>query len=130
MSEDQQKEEISEILEAYAKAVNNADVGLLESLFWTNDPRFSEVENDQPMPFGKERFLEIADWIRAHGKPGDNRQRFHHTEVHLLAPDVAYAVSLRDELNVGKTSRVTLVLLRKAGEWRILHGHFSYVPED
>ena len=81
MSPDMERKQILEVLDNYVKAVNDADADLLESLFWTEDPRFCEAENDQPLPFGKERFLEIADWIREHGKPGDNRQRFRETVV-------------------------------------------------
>lgn len=102
--------------------MNDADVDLLATLFWADDPRFCEVENDQPMPFGKERFLEIADRVREHGRPGDNQQRFHDTGVCVLAPDVAHTVCSRDELNTNKTSRVTLILLRKGHEWRIIQG--------
>jgi hypothetical protein len=56
--------------------------------------------------------------------------RFYDTQVHLLSPEVAYSVSLRDQEEDGeiKTSRVTLVFLKKGNEWRIIHGHFSYVP--
>ena len=28
-----------------------------------------------------------------------------------------------------RTSRVTLVFLKKGNEWKIIHGHFSYVPK-
>jgi len=117
------------VIDRYVDAVNQADAEKLAALFWVDDPAFSEVENDRPMPLGRREFLAICDSIRQHGKPGQ-WQRFHKTEVHLLSPDVAYTVSLREELNDHKTSRVTLVLTKRAGEWRIIHGHFSYVPGE
>ena len=123
---DEQK--IQSIVDAYVRAVNGADADVLESLFWTADPRFSEVENDRAEPLGAKEFHAVADWIRQHAKPGD-KQRFYDTTVYVLAPDVAYSVSMRDELDVGKTSRVTLIYLKRGDEWRIIHGHFSYVPD-
>lgn len=123
-----QQHKIQTIIDAYVRAVNGADADRLESLFWTADPRFSEVENDQPGPLDAKEFHAIADWIGQHGKPG-KKQRFYDTKVHILTPNVAYSVSMRDELNTGKTSRVTLIYLKKGDEWRIIHGHFSYVPD-
>ena len=122
------EQRIRSIIDAYARAVNGADADLLESLFWTDDPRFLEVENDRDEPFGAEEFHEVADWIRQHAKPGE-KQRFYDTKVHILSPDVAYSGSMRDELEDGKTSRVTLVYLKKGDQWRVIHGHFSYVPD-
>lgn len=37
------EQKISSIIDAYVRAVNGADADLLESLFWTDDLRFSEV---------------------------------------------------------------------------------------
>jgi len=56
--------------------------------------------------------------------------RFHDTQVHLLSPEVAYTVSLREEEIGGERSesRVTLIFLKKEGEWKIIHGHFSRLP--
>lgn len=123
---DEQK--IQGIIDAYVRAVNGADADLLESLFWTADHRFSEIENDRAEPFGAEEFHAVADWIRQHAKLGE-KQRFYDTKVYVLSPEVAYSVSMRDELEDGRTSRVTLVYLRRGDEWRIIHGHFSYVPD-
>ena len=118
---------IRDVIDRYVEAVNKADADELAALFWVDDPAFSEVENDRPMPMGKKEFLATCESIRQHGKPGD-WQRFYETQVYLLSPEFAYTVSLRDELKDDKTSRVTLVFAKKAGEWRIIHGHFSYVP--
>ncbi len=57
--------------------------------------------------------------------------RFYDTKIHILSPEVAYSVSLRDQDEDGevKTSRVTLIFLKKENEWKIIHGHFSYTPK-
>jgi uncharacterized protein (TIGR02246 family) len=118
------------LIDSYEEAVNAADATKLESLFWLDDSRFSEVENDRPMPFGSAEFLAIAEWIREHGEPG-LKQKFHESDVHLLSPSTAYSVSMRDEYVSADTlrSRVTFVYLKDEGEWRIIHAHFSYVPQ-
>jgi len=56
--------------------------------------------------------------------------KFYNTKVNMLTSEVAYSVSLRDQKENGKikTSRVTLIFLKKGNEWRIIHGHFSYLP--
>ena len=116
------------LIGTYAQAVNSADADLFENLFWHDDPRFCEVEVGRPWMSSRADLAELSEWIRQHGRPG-NHQRFHDTAVHLLTPDVAYSVSLCDEFNPRKTSRVTLIYLRRGDEWRIIHGHFSPMPE-
>ena len=70
------------------------------------------------------------DWMTKYQRPGW-KMRFYDTKVHMLSPEVAYSVSLRDQDEDGevKASRVTLILLKKGNKWKIIHGHFSYVPE-
>ncbi len=53
------KHKIFEILDTYVQAFESADADLMESLFWTDDPRFIEVENHISEPFGRERFLAL-----------------------------------------------------------------------
>jgi len=117
------------LIDRYAKSVNEANADSLESLFWSDDPNFTEVENDRALPFGKSEFLAIADWIRKNAKPG-LYQVFDKTDVYLLSPDVAYSVSLRKDVSEGTTTRVTFIFLKKKDEWRIIHGHFSYSPKQ
>ncbi len=126
----EEKRKILEIIDTYVRAFERADADLMGSLFWVDDPRFIEVENHIAEPFDRERFLAIMDWIRKHQKPGW-KMRFYDTKVHILSPEVAYSVSMRDQSEDGevKTSRVTLVFLKKENEWKIIHGHFSYVPK-
>ena len=120
--------QIADLIEQYVSAVNSADADLLESLFWHDDPRFSEVENFVAAPFGQTDFLDIGNWIRKNAEPG-HKQRFHNTQIHVLSDGVAYSVSLRDELETNGVSRVTLIYLKKEGVWKIIHGHFSDAPD-
>ena len=57
--------------------------------------------------------------------------RFYDIKVYMLSPEIAYSVLLRDqdENGVTKTSRVTLIFLKKDNKWKIIHGHFSYMPK-
>ncbi len=121
--------DLGEVIRAYERAFEAADADSLASLFWVDDPRFVEVENHVLEPFGRERFLWIIDWIRENQPPGW-KMKFYDTQVHLLSPEVAYSVSLREEEIEGErtVSRVTLIFLKKGEEWRIIHGHFSRVP--
>jgi len=130
MDDKAEKPRILEIIDTYARAFETADADLMESLFWIDDPRFIEVENHIPEPFCRDRFLWIMDWMRKHQEPGW-KMRFYDTEVNILSPAVAYTVSLRDQDEDGevKVSRVTLVFVKKEKEWKIIHGHFSWVPQ-
>jgi len=70
------------------------------------------------------------DWMRKNQKPGW-KMKFYDTKVNFLSLEVAYSVSLRDQRENGdaKTSRVSLVFLKKGNEWKIIHGHFSFSPK-
>jgi len=127
---EEDKQKILEIIDIYVRAFEMADADLMESLFWIDDPRFIEVENHIPEPFGRERFLWIMDWMRKNQKPGW-KMKFYDTKVNFLSPEVAYTVSLRDQKEDGeaKTSRVSLVFLKKENNWKIIHGHFSFLPK-
>lgn len=123
-----EKNEILAVIGAYVNAVNAADADRLEALFWYNDARFSEVENHIALPFSKEVFLDIGNWIRQNAEPGV-KQRFFDTSIYLLSDDIAYSVSLREQFETGKISRITLIYLKKDNEWKIIHGHFSLAPD-
>ena len=117
-----EEQNILKLIDLYVQAVNTADADLLESLFWKDDPRFTEVENHIPTPFGAKTFSDMSDWIRKNGKPGNNQQ-FYETAVHILSPRVAYSVSMRNEYQNSTTSssRVTLLYLKKGDQWKIIH---------
>jgi ketosteroid isomerase-like protein len=122
-------EAINQILETYVEAFEAADADQMAALFWLEDPRFKEVENHIAEPFGSRTYMGILDWIRKHQEPGW-RMLFYDTCIYPLGDDVAYSISMRDTDENGhkETSRVSLLYLRKGGEWRIIHGHFSHVP--
>ncbi len=126
----EEKRKILAIIDTYVRAFETADADLMQSLFWIDDQSFIEVENHIPEPLGRARFLAIMDWMRKYQKPGW-KMRFYDTKVNILSPEVAYSVSLRDQKENGepRTSRVTLIFLRKGNEWKIIHGHFSYLPK-
>ncbi len=119
---------ILDAIKSYEDAVNRADPDALNDLFWLDDPNFSEVENNRPYPFGKEHFLEISEWIRNNAQPG-RHQRFYRTDVYFLSREIAYTVSLREEIQENTHSRITLIFQKKGDAWKIVHGHFSRVPE-
>lgn len=119
---------ISRIVADYSSALENGDPDLWERLFWSDDPHFSIVENDRPQMMGRAYIEFVSSLIRERGKQPPS-QRWYETRVHVLGEQTAYSVSLRDEVNSGKTSRVTLIYMKRDGEWRIIHGHFSFVPE-
>jgi len=130
MGEKREEKQILGIIDKYVQAFEMADADLMQSLFWVDDPRFIEVENHIPEPFGRDRFLWIMDWMRKNQKPGW-KMKFYETKVNILSPELAYTVSLRDQEEDGETStsRVTLILLKKNNKWKIIHGHFSFQPK-
>jgi uncharacterized protein (TIGR02246 family) len=130
MGEEIERRAILRLIGEYEQAFRDADADRMQSLFWFDDARFLEIENHIPAPFGRERFLGITDWVREN-QPSGQTMEFRETMVHLLSRESAYSVSLRDEHEGGQTvtSRVTLVYLKRAGIWKILHGHFSCLPD-
>jgi len=120
---------VQKVLDSYAVALERGDAELWESLFWLDDPNFTAIENDRPHVLDRKYIEWIAALLRQRG-PRPGNQRWYDTRVFLLTPEVACTVSLREELDVKKTSRVTLVFQKKGDQWRIVHGHFSCVPEQ
>ncbi len=122
--------QILQVISDYAAALERGDAELWESLFRLNDPAFSMIENDRPHLMGREYIETIAEAIRQRG-PQPDGQKWYATHVHLISDDIAYTTSLRDETfpdGAVRTSRVTLILKRSGNQWRILHGHFSFIP--
>jgi hypothetical protein len=119
---------ILDIVTKLEEATNEADPTKAESVLLLEDPRFSEIEDFIPEPFGAEGVREIHDWIRKNGRPGDN-VRFTDIKVYFLASDVAYATAIQ-ELNFDTPgqSRVTFVFLKKNSGWGIIHAHYSTMP--
>lgn len=118
---------IRSVIDSYTKALDTGDAALWESLYWLDGDNFSEIENDKPYVLDRRYIEQISAALRRRGESKPN-QRWYDTKVHMLSPDTAYSVSLRDEINTATTSRVTLVYQKKGAEWRIIHAHFSNVP--
>jgi hypothetical protein len=123
-----EQSKIMTVIDSYTKALERGDSTLWESLYWLDDRNFSEIENDKPHVLDRRYIEQISTFLRERGAAALN-QRWHDTKVYLLSPDVAYSVSLRDEVNTATTSRVTLIFQKKRNEWRVIHGHFSDVPK-
>ena len=125
------EQQIRKAIDNYVVAMERGDPQLWESLFWLDDPALSIVENDRPHLLGREYVDFLTGLIGKRG-PHPSGQKWYETRVHFLSTSIAYTTSLRDETFSGgivKTSRVTLVFKKKDDQWRIIHGHFSFVPE-
>lgn len=123
-----ESQSILDVIVKLEESANRADPSIAASVLWLDDPRFSEIEDFIPKPFGAETVRGIHDWIRENGQPGDN-VRFTDIKVHLLSPEIAYATCIQ-ELNFGapSKSRVTFLFLKQGGNWGVLHAHYSSMP--
>jgi ketosteroid isomerase-like protein len=132
MIDDKTKKEIQQILDLYKKGIDNADADALEALHWADEPEFRLIEDFIQKPFGAETFREIGDWIRENADPGYLDVEFREMELFQLCEDVVYAVGIvRQSCDEGPTEvRMTLIFLRRKGQWRIIHGHWSDIPEE
>ncbi len=124
--------EIRGLLEAYKKGIDNADASALEALHWVDEPEFRLIEDFIPKPFGEETFREIGDWIRENADPGYLAVEFREMEFFQLAEDVVYAVGIvAQSCDEGPSEvRMTLIFLNRNSKWRIIHGHWSEMPEE
>lgn len=115
MDMEAETQKILQIIESYPQALANADAEAWEKLYWLDDPGFTEIENDKRWLLGRD-YIEMISGLLRKRTPGPPDQKWYDTKVHFISPDVAYSVSLRDELNTNQTSRVTLIYLKKADE--------------
>ncbi len=127
----QDEQAILKIFASYTQAFYDADADLMQSLFWTRDKRFTEIQTHIAEPIGRMIFLGMMGWIRQNGKPGQVTH-FHDPQIFLLTGETAYSVARQEVITARGTSlnRVTMVYLKKDGEWRIIHAHFSNNPEE
>jgi ketosteroid isomerase-like protein len=128
----EENRKILAIMDSYVHAFEMADVDLMQSLHWVDDPNFTEIEDIISEPFSRDGFLSIMDCIRRERKPR-RKMKFYDTKVSVLSPEIAYIISYQ-EIRSSKeekvnTSRVSLIFLKKANEWKIIHGHFSSMPK-
>ena len=128
MGSEEDRKKILQIITNYTVAGQTGNTGLWESLFWLDELGFTVIENDRPHVMGRKHIDFLTGISRERG-PQPNNQKWYDTQVYFVSTDIAYTVSLCDEFNINKTSRVTLLFKKKHDEWRIIHGHFSFVPE-
>lgn len=118
-----------QVVRRYEKAANQVDPDLWLSIWDLRYDGLTILENDKPHRLGRRYVEQIAGMLKE-AKPG-RHQTWHTNQVFPLGPDLAYIVSLRTEHNLPdpqKESRVTLLVRRTAGAWKIIHSHFSFVP--
>lgn len=119
------------IMNTYVHAFEMADAKLMQSLHWVDDPNFTEMEDIVSEPFGRDKFLSTIDWTKSGGRSA-REMKFCNVRVNVLSPEIAYISAYQEILSLKEdeatTSRVSLVFLKKADEWKIIHGHFSPMP--
>lgn len=117
------------VVRGYESSVNkpNADVWL--SIWDLEGDDLTILEHDKPQRLGKAYVEQIGKWMES-AHP-EKRQTWHTNEVFPLGPGFAYTVSLRTEHskpNEEQESRVSMVMRKIDGKWKIVHCHFSFVP--
>lgn len=131
MNVKEENRKILAVMASYVHAFEIADADLMQSLHWVDDPNVTEIEDNVNEPFGRDRFLSIMDWIKRQRKPR-RKMKFYDTKVSILSPEIAYIIACQ-EIRLSKeekvnTSGVSLIFLKKANKWKIIHGHFSSMP--
>lgn len=120
-------------MNTYVHAFETADAKLMQSLHWVDDPNFTEIEDIVSEPFGRDKFLSIIDWTKSGGRSA-RKMKFYNIKVNVLSPEIAYITAYQEIRSLkedeASTSRVSLVFLKKANEWKIIHGHFSAMPRQ
>jgi uncharacterized protein (TIGR02246 family) len=121
------------VMSTYVRAFETADAKLMQSLHWVDDPNFTEIEDIVSEPFGRDKFLSITDWTKSGGR-SPRKMKFYNIKVNVLSPEIAYVIAYQEIRSLKEdeacTSRVSLVFLKKANEWKIIHGHFSSIPRQ
>ena len=122
---------VIELLQRYEDAANHRNTAAFRSILALDDGRFREIEDHIPDPFGREVAEDILRWIDAN--PGFGYQvSYRNVEVYALGDSYAYAIAMNDweSPNGSGSARATFILHRdQGGSWRILHGHWSAVPQ-
>ncbi len=122
--------EVVQVVKNYEKAVNTADPTLWLSIWDLDYEGLTILENDKSQMLGRKYVEQIAEGLKRK-RPGKS-QTWHTNRVFLLGSDLAYIVSLRTEHNMPEAqqeSRITLVVRRGAGGWKIIHCHFAFIPK-
>lgn len=119
-----------QVVKDYEKAVNARSFEDLMQLVAFEDPRFSEIEDHIPHPFGRDVFVSILQHIADHPE-SSYRCRYDDILTHRLSDEVGYAYGVHQWTNdqEGGSARYTFILIRQEGRWKILHGHWSELKE-
>lgn len=119
---------IHDIIKKLEEAANEAKPAKAAAVLWLEDERFSEIEDFIPEPMEAQGVINIHNWIKDNGQPGDN-MHFRDLKGYSLSPDIAYATAIQElNFDAPATSRVTFIFLKKEEEWRIIHAHYSTMP--
>ncbi|MEW5826453.1 MAG: nuclear transport factor 2 family protein [Candidatus Bipolaricaulota bacterium] len=122
--------EMLELIERYERAANSGDGAAFEEILALDDPQFSEFEDFIPEPIGAATVRDILTWRREHPE-FKYEVSYVQRRAFPLSDSLAYATALstwRGDAGAGK-GRVTWIAKRIDGRWRILHGHWSAMPE-
>jgi ketosteroid isomerase-like protein len=123
---------VLQVIRDYEKAAGRRDPEALRKVLALDDPRFREIEDHIPRPFGRAGVERLFAWIAAH-PDFDYRVRYYDTEVFMLGDGAAYATAMHDwsSPNGKGSGRTTFILVRGDDDtWRIVHGHWSAVPSE
>ncbi len=124
-------EPIVTAIRMYEQAANTRDTAAFRRILALDDPRFTEIEDHIPHPFGANVAEDILKWVDDHPDTPYHVQ-YSGIRAFLLADDVGYAVAgfAAEGPTGGTGGRATFIVVRgEDGQWRILHGHWSAMPE-
>ena len=123
-------DQVIKVIRNYEDAVNNPNPELWLSLWDLEYDDLTILENDKHQVLGRQYIKHIADWMKT--ATPEKRQTWHTNKVYIMNKDLAYTVSMRTEHTTPedqRESRITLLMRRTNGKWKIIHCHFSFVPD-
>jgi hypothetical protein len=123
------EKQILHVIDRLQEASNKVDPSIFEQHLLMDDPRFSEIEDFIPEPFGSETLRSILEWFGKNGKPGNN-VKFTKTRVYILSSMTAYTTSIQElDFDKPSRSRVTFIFMKDREQWKVIHAHYSAMPD-
>jgi hypothetical protein len=133
------EDEVLQVVENFAKAMNTNDTGLMSSLWW-NSEKTSTFGPPKAMAFLCQGYESIVMWFKDLNKNpvGTYVRTFHNPQVTMLNDNVAvisaYSIFFQNppavkEQNISQ-ERATFVVQKIGGKWLIVHGHASTLPVE